>query len=195
MNCFIYIAIAKHSWVIKSGEFKKDQKTLPDKSGNRESLKKYSQQFESFSTNVVIDGEDLLRVFFRLFYLQFCYSGDQSKKHYIAKVWRAIWEIFLHKIMVTIINIELVTNSLLSSFCPFSQTNKRIRFSASWKYFCFLYIANRALLQNHAKLYIYIYIILYVFYIYIDIMYHAVLFLWKNKINYYKSMNFAWKDS
>ena len=36
--------------------------TLPDKSGNPESLRK-SQQFESFSTNVPIVGEDLLRVF------------------------------------------------------------------------------------------------------------------------------------
>ena len=50
---------------------------LPDETGNPESLEKESQQFESFSTNVPIIGEDLLRTFHRLFYLQFCDSGDQ----------------------------------------------------------------------------------------------------------------------
>ena len=43
--------------------------TLPDKSGNPESLEKESQQFENFSTNVSIVGEDVLRVIGRLFYL------------------------------------------------------------------------------------------------------------------------------
>ena len=52
---------------------------LPDESGNPESLEKESQQFESFSTNVPIVGEDLLRTFYRLFYLQFCDLGDQWK--------------------------------------------------------------------------------------------------------------------
>ena len=51
--------------------------TLPDKSGNPESLEKELQQFESFSTNVSIVGEDLLGTFYRLFYFQFCVSGDQ----------------------------------------------------------------------------------------------------------------------
>ena len=52
--------------------------TLPDKSGNPESLKIYLQQFESFSTNVPIVAEDLLRAFYRLFlYLQFCDSSDR----------------------------------------------------------------------------------------------------------------------
>ena len=56
--------------------------TLPDKSGNPESLKNYLQQFKSFSTNVPIVGEDLLRAFYRLFYLQFCDSIDQWKTLY-----------------------------------------------------------------------------------------------------------------
>ena len=50
-----------------------------DKSGNPESLEKESQQFESFLTNVSIVGDDLVRAFYRLFYLQFCDSGDQWK--------------------------------------------------------------------------------------------------------------------
>ena len=53
--------------------------TLPDKLGNPESLEKELQQFESFSTNVSMVDEDLLRTFYRLFYLQFCVSGDQWK--------------------------------------------------------------------------------------------------------------------
>ena len=51
--------------------------TLPDKSGNPEIFKKQLQQFESFSVKVHMVGEDLLRVFFRLFYLQFCDSTDK----------------------------------------------------------------------------------------------------------------------
>ena len=50
---------------------------LPDKSGNLNNFKKQSQQFESFLTNVPTVGEDLLRAFYELFYLQFCDSSDQ----------------------------------------------------------------------------------------------------------------------
>ena len=46
--------------------------TLPDKLGNPESLEKELQQFESFSTNVSMVGEDLLKAFFSLLCLQFC---------------------------------------------------------------------------------------------------------------------------
>ena len=53
------------------------QNTLPNKSGNPGSLKNESQQFESFSTNEPIDAEDLLRAFFRWFYLQLSDSSDQ----------------------------------------------------------------------------------------------------------------------
>ena len=51
--------------------------TSPDKSENPKSLKKQPQQFKSFSTNVPIVGEDLLRTFYTLFYLQVCDSSDQ----------------------------------------------------------------------------------------------------------------------
>ena len=54
--------------------------TLLDKFENPESFKKWFQQFESSSTNVPIVGEDLLRAFYKLFYLQFCDSSDQRKK-------------------------------------------------------------------------------------------------------------------
>ena len=51
--------------------------TLPGKSGNSESLKKKSQQFEIFATNAPIVSEDLLRAFYLLFYLQFCDKSEQ----------------------------------------------------------------------------------------------------------------------
>ena len=50
--------------------------TLPD---NPKSVKKLSKQFKSFSTDVPIVGEDLLRAFYWLFYLQFYDSNDQWK--------------------------------------------------------------------------------------------------------------------
>ena len=43
--------------------------TLPDKSGNPGSLEKESQQFESFSTNVSIVSEDLLRAFYAGYFI------------------------------------------------------------------------------------------------------------------------------
>ena len=67
----IYIALAKNCSAINLGEFKEIKNTLLDKSENPESLKKLSQQFESFSINLPIVSEDLLRAFYRLFYLQF----------------------------------------------------------------------------------------------------------------------------
>ena len=54
------------------------------------------------------------------------------------------------KIIVTIIPTDLVTNSLLSTFCPFLQTKNKNQVgggSATWwsgneKYFCVLFIAS-----------------------------------------------------
>ena len=80
--------------------------TMPDKSGNPESLKKQSQQFETFLTNVP---------------QTMCSEGFTTKLRD-----------FYMKIIVAIIPTDLVTNSLLFSFCPFLQTRKKIRFSASW---------------------------------------------------------------
>ena len=68
---------------------------LPDKSWNPESLNKQLQQFESSSNNEPIVGEDLVRVFHRLFYLQFFDSTNQFKKRVEKNL--GIWEIFLHE--------------------------------------------------------------------------------------------------
>ena len=70
--------------------------TLSNKSENPESLKKYSQQFESSSTNVHKLGENLPRWFYKLLYLRFFLFKWSMKKHYAAKVLFAIWQIFLH---------------------------------------------------------------------------------------------------
>ena len=53
------------------------KKTLSNKSRNPENIKYYPQQFKSSSTNVHIVCEDLMRVFYKLFYLWFCDSSDQ----------------------------------------------------------------------------------------------------------------------
>ena len=47
---------------------------LPNKPWNPASLKKWLKQFESSSNNVHIVSEDLLRVFFKFFYLR-CSKG------------------------------------------------------------------------------------------------------------------------
>ena len=62
------------------------------------------------------------------------------------------------EIILTIIpNYDLVTNLLLSFFFVLTyKTKTKTRFSTSWwssneKYFYFLFITKRALLQNHAE--------------------------------------------
>ena len=128
--------------------------TLPDKSGKPESLKKQSQQFESFSANVPIVGKDYLRAFYRLLYLQFWDSSNQWKNTVQQRFYEQCERYFYIEIIVTITPTYLVTNSLSSCFCPFLQTKKQgIRFSTSWwsgnqKYFCFLFIASRVLFQT-----------------------------------------------
>ena len=61
--------------------------TLPNKSKNPASLKKFLRQLESFSTNVHVVGEDFLRVFYKVFYLRFCVSRIGEKIQYAKKFW------------------------------------------------------------------------------------------------------------
>ena len=84
------------------------------------------QHFKSFSINVLIVDEDLLRVFYRLLYLQFCDLSDQRKYTVLQqKIYLQFEKYFYMKIIVTIILTSLFTNSLLSSFCPFLQTKNK----------------------------------------------------------------------
>ena len=60
------------------------------------------------------------------------------------------------KTIITIIPTNLVRNLLLSSFSAFLETKNKNLISISWwsgkkKYFCFLLIASRALLQSQSN--------------------------------------------
>ena len=63
-------------------------------------------------------GKDLLRVFYRLYYLQFSDSNDQ-KKHYIVKVLLAIPEIFLYENNRNYISYRFNYKFALILFLPF----------------------------------------------------------------------------
>ena len=130
--------------------------TLPDKSGNPESLEKESKKFKNFSTNVSIVVENLLRAFYRLFYLQYFDSGDQWKKQCVAKLLLAIWEIFLYEdnrnYISFIFNYKFAFIFLLSlknekRESGFQQVGGLVTRNIS----IFLFIASQALLQSHAE--------------------------------------------
>ena len=78
-NCFIYIALAKHFWVIKLEEFKGHQKYFAIY------LRKSWKPHEIIATvwrlftNVPTVGKNLVRALYRLIYLRFCDSIDQWK--------------------------------------------------------------------------------------------------------------------
>ena len=95
-NCFIYIVLAKYCWVFKLGEFKSDQTYFAKDIRKSWKPQQISQHFESSSANVPIAGEDFLRVFYKLLYLQLCDSWS-VKKICVAKALLEIWEIFLHE--------------------------------------------------------------------------------------------------
>ena len=106
--------------------------TLPDKSGNPESLKSQSQQFESFSTNVPLVGEICRGRSTDCFIYSFAIQMI-SEKYCAAKFYWQFEIYFYLKIIVTIdlAATDLATNSLLSSFFPFLKPKTRIKFSAS----------------------------------------------------------------
>ena len=63
---------------------------------------------------------------------------------------------FYMKIIATIIPTDLVTNFFYTLVVLSYKPKTRIWFSASWwsgneKYFCFLFISSRTLLQNHGE--------------------------------------------
>ena len=91
---------------------------------NQEILKT-SNKFKSFLTNVPIVNEDLMRVFYRLFYLQFCKSSSQWKNPVYKRFYQQLERYFYMKIIVTMISTDLITNSFLASFCPSLQTRSK----------------------------------------------------------------------
>ena len=63
----------------KLGKFKIEGENFAKYSGNPESLKKWTKQWESSPINMHAGGEDFLRVLCKLFYLWFHVSSDQWK--------------------------------------------------------------------------------------------------------------------
>ena len=129
--------------------------TLSDIAGNAETLKKQSQQFESFSSNVPIIGKNLLRAFYNLFYFLFFDITWSVKKHCVVKVLPAIWEISDTKMIVTIIPsnsykfpfiffLLLLINQKQESV--FQQVGALVKRNIS-----VFFIVSRALLQSHAE--------------------------------------------
>ena len=110
----------------------------------------------SSSTNIHIVSEDLLRAFYKLLCLRFCVSSGQWKDIVQQKFYKEFEKDFYMDIILTTIQANLVTNSLLSLFCSFVETKTRIKFSPSWwsgneKYLSILFLVSRALLQRYAK--------------------------------------------
>ena len=115
--------------------------TLPDKSVNPESLKINRNSSRTLQPICPLVDKDLLKAFYRLFYLQFCEISDQWKNTVQERFHRQFKRYFYMKVIVTTIPTGLVTNSLLSSFCPFLQIkNKNQIFSrlVVWKLEIFL---------------------------------------------------------
>ena len=96
----------------------------PNKLGNSESLKN-NHNLKISSSNVNIVGGDLLRVFYKLIYLQFCVSSDQWKytvsQILCSRLYAKFERDFYMKIIACIIPTNLFTNSLLSFFYPFIE--------------------------------------------------------------------------
>ena len=76
------------------------------------------------------------------------------KKHCVAKILQAIWAMFLHENNRHYNPYRFSYNFFYTLFTL--SYKPRIWFSASWwssneKYFCFLFISSRTLLQNHGE--------------------------------------------
>ena len=81
------------------------------------------------------------------------------KRHCVAKISQGIWERFLYENNRNYNFYKFIYKFIkfvLSFVCLFVETKTRITFLASWwsgnqKYFCFLFITNRALLQRYTE--------------------------------------------
>ena len=114
--------------LINQGEFKNDHKKI-EKFENPESLKKQSQQFQSFLTNVPIVGEDLLRAFlqivlFTVFLLQAVSEKALCTKDFTSNL------IFLHENNCNYNSCRFSNNFAFILVFPLLQTKTRTRFSA-----------------------------------------------------------------
>ena len=113
---------------------------------------------ESSPTNVHKVGKDLLKAFYKLFCLQFCFLNWSVKRHWKVKILQGILEFLLNENNCTCNTYKFSYKFTFIPLCvPSLKPKARIQFSASWwsgdeKYLCFLIIVSCTLLQGCPKL-------------------------------------------
>ena len=103
-----------------------------------------------------MDGEDLLRALYKLFYFRFCVSSDQWKNTVQQRFYKELEIHFCMKIIVTTFPTNLVTNCFYLFFALSKISKIRITFSAIWrsgndKYLLLLFIASHPQLQRYSE--------------------------------------------
>ena len=167
-NCYIYIAIANYCWVIKLGELKNDQKYFAKQVRKSCKPPKIIPTIPKLFNQCVHSWRGFAESIVQVVLFTILWFNWSVKKHCLAKVLLAIWETCLHEdnynsIKLTIITIIIIPTNLVTNLVCFYplfllsyKPRTRIWFSAScWsgneKYFCFLLIASRDLLQSHTE--------------------------------------------
>ena len=104
-----------------------------------------------------VNGEELMRAFYKLFYLRFWWFKGSELKRCVSKVLLEIWDIFLHENNRNYNCYRFSYKFVFLIFLSFLRNPKTsIKISASWwscnaKHFCSLFIASHALLQSYAE--------------------------------------------
>ena len=126
--------------------------TLPNKSGNHESLKIFSLQLESSSTYSRRGFAEEILQFVLLTVLCFKWS---VKRHCVSKILQGIWEKFLYQNNQ---NYNSYKFRYKFTFIPFLSFHRNLKQKSNIQQVgglvtrnCFLFIASRALLQRHAQ--------------------------------------------
>ena len=134
---------------------KVSKNTLPDKSGNPESLKKESQCFESFSTSVCHSWWRFAECVLQVVLFTILWFKWPVKKHCVAKVLQAIWEIVLDENNCNYNYYRCSYKFAFIGFLSFLKNQKQeSRFQqaeSNGKYFYFLFTASYTQLQSHAE--------------------------------------------
>ena len=107
-------------WIIKLGKCKLPRNTLPIRSGNPQSLKKWAKQFKCFLSN---ENIQLVNLFTILSFKRWV------KEQCVAKVLPAIWETFLHENNCKFNSYKL---SYKLAFKPFVLAKNKNRLFRSW---------------------------------------------------------------
>ena len=113
------------------------------------------QQFESFSTNAYIVRENLLKAFYRLFYLQF-YDSSENVKALCSKGFSSNLTYVLHENNRNYNSYRFSSKFTFILFLFFLANQKQeSRFQQVGgliaRNICFLFIASRALRESHVE--------------------------------------------